>query len=210
MRLAKRCRNIKDRFPTPGKKRGEEGFILVTSLLVLLVLVIIGISATTNTTIELQIAGNAKEAQKSFYLADSGINVSPHLIATAVEDGAPPTGVDLGAVRYVAGDNGTSLYRQIMGYDSYNGGTDNQAAREFAFNSGNNKRYGITIDVKREEAVHQAGGGVEFAAGAEGAGTGSSGGVAVQYRLKSFSSGPQNTASVEAGYLKVTGMAEGG
>ena len=51
---------------------GEQGFILIATLVVLLLLVILGISTTTNTNTELQIAGNQKLATTAFYNADGG------------------------------------------------------------------------------------------------------------------------------------------
>lgn len=50
----------------------ERGFVLVASLMVLLILVIIGVAATTSTNVELQIAGNEKVHKQSFYQADGG------------------------------------------------------------------------------------------------------------------------------------------
>jgi hypothetical protein len=52
--------------------QNEEGFVLVTALLIMVVLTIIGIAATTNTSIELQIAGNDKVRKTTFYQADAG------------------------------------------------------------------------------------------------------------------------------------------
>lgn len=49
----------------------EQGFVLVASLMILLVLMIIGIAATNTTTIELQISGNDKLAKQNFYAAES-------------------------------------------------------------------------------------------------------------------------------------------
>lgn len=49
----------------------EHGFVLVTSLLMLTILMIIGIAATNTTTIELQISGNDKLAKQTFYQAES-------------------------------------------------------------------------------------------------------------------------------------------
>lgn len=51
----------------------ENGFVLVTALLIMLVLSIIGIATTTNTSIELQIAGNDKVHKTTFYEAEGGI-----------------------------------------------------------------------------------------------------------------------------------------
>ncbi|MGW8161419.1 MAG: PilX N-terminal domain-containing pilus assembly protein [Desulfobulbales bacterium] len=52
--------------------RNEEGFVLVTGLLILLVLTLLGISATRNTSIELQIAGNDRVHNETFYSAEAG------------------------------------------------------------------------------------------------------------------------------------------
>lgn len=52
--------------------RGEQGFVLITALLIMLVLTIIGIAVTTNTSIELQVAGNDKVHKKTFYEAEAG------------------------------------------------------------------------------------------------------------------------------------------
>lgn len=49
----------------------EKGFVLITALLMLVVLLIIGIAATNTTTIELQISGNDKAAKQIFYAAES-------------------------------------------------------------------------------------------------------------------------------------------
>lgn len=54
------------------KNRQEKGFVLVLALLVMLVLTIIGIAATTNTSLELRIAGNDKLHKETFYAAEGG------------------------------------------------------------------------------------------------------------------------------------------
>ncbi len=50
----------------------EEGYILITTMLIMLVLTIIGIAANRNTSIELQIAANDKVHKKTFYAAEAG------------------------------------------------------------------------------------------------------------------------------------------
>ena len=50
----------------------EQGFVLIASLMMLMVLMIIGIAATNTTTIELQISGNDKVQKMNFYVAESG------------------------------------------------------------------------------------------------------------------------------------------
>lgn len=63
----------------------EQGFVLITSLLMLVVLMIIGIAATNTTTLELQISGNDKAAKQTFYQADGGIQVGAELVEDAIE-----------------------------------------------------------------------------------------------------------------------------
>ena len=60
--------------------KNEHGFILMTSLMMLVILMIIGIAATNTTTIELIMTGNDKAAKQTFYGADSGMQVSTQLI----------------------------------------------------------------------------------------------------------------------------------
>ena len=52
--------------------KNEEGFVLVTGLMILLVLTMLGIAATKNTSIELQIAGNDRLHKEVFYQAEAG------------------------------------------------------------------------------------------------------------------------------------------
>ncbi len=51
----------------------EQGFVLVASLMMLMVLMIIGIAATNTTTLELQISGNDRLAKQVFYRAEGVI-----------------------------------------------------------------------------------------------------------------------------------------
>jgi hypothetical protein len=65
------------------------GFILIVSLVVLMLLTIIGISATRFTSVELQIAGNDKVHKSTFYQADGGSEVG---ILMVEENVSCPTG----------------------------------------------------------------------------------------------------------------------
>ena len=65
--------------------KNEQGFVLITSLLMLTVLMIIGIAATNTTTIELQISGNDKVAKQTFYQAEAGIQVGSELVEDCID-----------------------------------------------------------------------------------------------------------------------------
>lgn len=60
--------------------RNEDGFLLVLTMFVLVVLTLIGISATNLSRIELQIAGNDRVHKETFYQADGGTEVGAHLL----------------------------------------------------------------------------------------------------------------------------------
>ncbi|WP_136808409.1 pilus assembly PilX family protein [Desulfosediminicola flagellatus] len=55
-----------------SRNSNERGFVLVTALLVMVILTLIGISTTINTSQELQIAGNDKLHKETFYAAEAG------------------------------------------------------------------------------------------------------------------------------------------
>ena len=70
--------------------------------------------------------------------------------------------------------------------------------------------FSIDVDVNRTRVQHLAGGGVEFASGAEGIGVGSAGGVAIFYALDSLGNGPASSVSDIGGvYRKVIGVPGG-
>jgi hypothetical protein len=64
----------------------QRGSALVVALLMLVVLTLIGISATTTTTFELQIAGNDKLYKQAFYAADGATEMGGELIEQNIED----------------------------------------------------------------------------------------------------------------------------
>ncbi len=62
------------------KESGQDGYVLILCLVVLLLLTILGISSTMLTTVELQIAGNDRTHKETFYEADGGVETSTVLI----------------------------------------------------------------------------------------------------------------------------------
>jgi len=84
---------------------------------------------------------------------------------------------------------GNTFYREIMGYDAHD------AEYEVVFPLGDNL---VEIDVERLGQENLVGASAEFAAGAEGIGTGSSGGVGILYGMNSRGSGPANAATTVA------------
>ena len=178
-------------------REGEEGSVIVVALIMLALLTMIGVSASRTSEIDMLVAGNQKFHQMAFYHADSGVYATPKVISTCVDSGSQP---DISTITYL--DSGTSnFYREVMGYDPY----DSDRDLRFAL-SGNR----VDLDVERTGQQSLAGGGVEFASGAEGVGAGSSGGVAIFYTMDSLGEGPNAAESnVRAEYRKVMGVAGG-
>ena len=54
------------------QQKNENGFALISTILILGILTFIGVAATNTTVFELKIAGNEKQAKQRFYTADSG------------------------------------------------------------------------------------------------------------------------------------------
>ena len=58
----------------------QQGFVLVTSMMVLIVLTLIGVLAMNNSNIERMISGNDKIHKATFYQADGGTELAQHVV----------------------------------------------------------------------------------------------------------------------------------
>lgn len=67
----------------------EEGFVLVGAVLILMLLIVIGIIATTNTSLELQIAGNDRVHKETFYQADGGTQLIGRILEESIGASGP-------------------------------------------------------------------------------------------------------------------------
>jgi hypothetical protein len=183
----------------------ERGVVLVFALVLMLVVTIIGSSATMTSQVDLKISGNTKVIRTSFYLADGGIMLSPKVISRIITDRALPAASDTPLLTY----DTANLLEKIMGYiEDDDPGTDTTDISMAQGTLGN-----IAIDVSRVGTQYLSGGGVEFAAGTEGVGVGGSASAAIIYNLASrgtVGTSPKTTESdISARYRKVAGVAGG-
>ena len=58
----------------------NHGSVLVIGLLALILLTLIGVSATTTSSIEVQIAGNDKASKEAFYAAEFGLSMGEQVV----------------------------------------------------------------------------------------------------------------------------------
>ena len=70
----------------PGLRNNEEGFVLVTSLMILMVLMVVGIATTSTTSTEVKIAGNEKRYKQNFYKAEGATQAVARRIEDATAD----------------------------------------------------------------------------------------------------------------------------
>ncbi len=62
-------------------RHNEDGYVLIGVLFILILLIIVGLAGTTNTSLELKIAGNDRIHRETFYQADGGARLGIRLAA---------------------------------------------------------------------------------------------------------------------------------
>lgn len=183
----------------------ERGVALVFALVLMLVVTIIGSSATMTSQVDLKISGNTKVIRTSFYVAEGGIQLAPKVIGRIIADRALPALSDTPLLTYDT-DN---LLDKIMGYiEDDDPGTD---TTDISMNQAT--QGDLALDLSRARTEYLSGGGVEFAAGTEGVGVGGATNTAVHYNLVStgtVGTAPRTTvAQIASQYRKVVGVAGG-
>jgi len=194
----------------------DRGVVLIFALVLMLVLTIIGSSATMTSQIDLKISGNTKVIRTSFYVADGGIMLSPKVISRILTDRALPTALQTPLLAYddyaAAVGEDPVLLKKIMGFgmdSAYQSADD--STTDISMDQGT--LGNMAIDITRTATHYLSGGGVEFAAGTEGVGVGGAASAAIIYKLDSWGTvgtAPKTTSSnIVAQYRKVAGVAGG-
>ena len=193
----------------------DRGVALIFALVILLVVSIMGSSATLTSQIDLKLSGNAKVIRTSFYVADGGIMLSPKVISQIISDRALPAEDQTPQISYddyASGVDEPLLVKKIMGFamDSDYQDEDPNLA-DISMDQGT--LGSMAVDLTRVATRYLSGGGVEFASGTEGVGVGGAASAAIIYRLDSrgtVGTAPRTTSSnIVAQYRKVAGVAGG-
>jgi type IV pilus assembly protein PilX len=74
-----------------GAAHGQTGAALAISLVFLLLLTIIGITATTTSSLEEKMSGNTRDLSASFLMAESGLRDAYNTVQTTAQGGVRPT-----------------------------------------------------------------------------------------------------------------------
>ena len=193
----------------------DRGVALIFALVLLLVVSIIGSSATLTSQIDLKLSGNTKVIRTSFYVADGGIMLSPKVISRIITNRDLPTPKQTPLITYddyAEGVEDPVLVRKIMGFtmDSVYQNADEITADITVDQA---TLGSMAVDLTRVATRYLSGGGVEFAAGTEGVGVAGAASAAIIYRLDSrgtVGTAPKTTSSnIVAQYRKVAGVAGG-
>ncbi len=186
----------------------EEGTVLIMALLLLAVMGIIGVTASMTSRTEITISYNTRVSRQAFYASDSGIEISPKIVSRIIDEGGEPV------IPNVTIHNG--LRDEIMGY-FYEDDEDDQVLPILSnpditqtLNLASLSTVSVDVDRDPEGAKFMPGGGVQFASGTEGIGTGSLGGVIIHYDLDALGTSQGSARShIDARYRKVLGTAGG-
>ena len=191
-----------------GALAGQDGMVLLSTLLILSAVSLVAVGMSGDTTTSLQVAGNRRLTQQAFHLADGGADLGTHVVLDYLYPDAvdPDTDFPLyddtislmdGKLQMTHFKTDPNLMSDIKGYP----GNDNQddpdienlalyppdvsfeltAASGIPFEDST-----VLVDVDRLKAKYLEGSSIEFAAGYEGIGKGAgAGSVAVYYGIRS-------------------------
>ena len=194
----------------------DRGVVLIFALVLMMVLTIIGSSATLTSQIDLKLSGNTKVIRTSFYVADGGIMLSPKVISQIITDRDLPTAKQTPLINYddwkESVDDDPVLLKKIMGFAMDSDYQDEDLnATDVSMDQGT--LGSMAVDLTRVATRYLSGGGVEFAAGTEGVGVSGAASTAIIYKLDSWGTvgtAPKTTSSnIVAQYRKVAGVSGG-
>lgn len=187
----------------PGRERGS---VLLLVMLILVLLTIIGISATNMSNTEIKIAANDKNYKMAFFYAESGIFGTAKWIGQVVEGNEVPVAGAGNRFSYLdedilGNDDLTKLLGEAMGYASaYDDAMDLEFDMSSPIQTGT-----VGVDFNRRKAVPLVGSSNKFATGASGVGVNNA--IQMPYIISSNANADDNaSARVIATYMKINGV----
>lgn len=181
----------------------ENGSVITAALVVLSLMLMLGLAASSTTMVEIQIATNDQFIKMAFYNADSALYGAAKLVSLSIDEGrAISAGPGTRAPGIVYLNTRTDFYRRIAGLSD----ADKDAEREpdLDFSAGG---IDATVNVRKIGHRYADGGGAEFGAGADGV---ASGMVVLEYDISASGTTPRGAASeLSAIYRKIVGSSGG-
>lgn len=207
----------------------KDGMVLISTLLILASVSLIALGMSSDTTSDVRIAGNRKQIEQAFHLADGAADMGVQVILDHMDDAVDPEEdyPDNSAFTLLDGklylENfrmDADVYADIQGYTENDNETDPENGRPdvaFALTAPSGTTFAATdvsIDIDRLGADYVAGSSIEFAAGYEGVGKGAGAGSVAVYLAVHSRTNPQAnpalTSEVTTVYRKVSHVIGGG
>ena len=189
--------------------KNDDGAALVLALLVTMVLSLFSIIAVNSTGFSLRFSGDYRNKTQILYLADGGADYGGGLVMRAVGNGLKVHATDKGSANITInltdtnGDGITDLEDELRGDSINNADTYNDASPNAQVNLAGEK---VNIDLDYVSSKKLAGTSSEFGSRYEGIGSGSTGSVALYYRIDSNkTSNAGKSVTVRAKYKCVEG-----
>ncbi|MBI5665860.1 MAG: pilus assembly PilX N-terminal domain-containing protein [Nitrospirae bacterium] len=167
-------------------RRDNDGYILVTALLMLLVLTVIGLAAISTSTLENLLSGNFRLRESNLAISDGCSELSLIAIDRAVRNGS-----FRGFSNIVTDSN---LFEELRA-GSFDPDLMSAAEADITCNDG---QGGITTSVVDIDVMYPkwiGGSAIEFASGYEGLGKGGGSSYATYFRVNSAGTGSLNSES---------------
>src|SRR5574341_315106 len=89
----------------------EQGTVLVTALILLLLVTLAGIIAVSSSTVDIQIAGNSRRVTMAFQGAEGGVNLAIPIIENTILQAALTPAVPVGPITAI---DAVNLEREIL------------------------------------------------------------------------------------------------
>ena len=152
------------------KNNNDRGYVLITVLLIMLVLIVIGMAALGTSSIENMLSGNMRLKERNVSKADGAVEISTAVIERTVREQD-----DVGFANIVTDNNLPNELRAIA-FDA-DGNTDVSLIA-----SGQD----TTVDIDKMYTKWIGGSAIEFAAGYEGVGKSGGSGFYTYYRINAM------------------------
>ena len=190
--------------------RNDGGFVLIVALLIMVVLTIIGIAATRNTSLELMIAGNDKVHKRTMYQAEAGAVLSTEVLEQNIncitgfdKTGNTADGIDFaeleGTIRVWSQDTDQhplAMYLNPLPWNTTNCNITNPDKPNISYPISNIGSTELTDSFVGGNAAMLPGGALQMAAGYERKGKSAAGGGTVRvYDIISRHRGLNNSQS---------------
>jgi hypothetical protein len=207
----------------------REGMVLISTLLILASVSLIALGMSSDTTSEVRIAGNRKQFEQAFHLADGAADMGVQVILDHMDDAVDPEEdyPDSGTFTLLDGKlylqnfrMDENLYADIQGYPQNDNEADPDNGKPdvaFSLTAPAETTFAatdVTVDIDRLGADYLAGSSIEFAAGYEGVGKGAGAGTVAVYLAVHTRTSPQGnsalTSEVTTVYRKVSQVIGGG